>query len=231
METENSAPEGGVKGFVMKKIGPLPLAAWVVIGAGIGLTIVYLRKGKSAVSATPTSTTSTPTPAGGFNGQSQGDPFSTQNLADSISNLNGMLSSGVRSGTVPGVSSGASISSPNSIIDDLYRTLLGRERSAGESSNWNGVLATQGYDALWNGIANSPEARSYAVHNDYKKYLGRPGGSAEANAWSNSAESLGGIANDIQYSPEGVGYANAHPAVPTAAPITAVKTPAPYAGY
>lgn len=132
--------EGGespTKNFLMKKIGPLPLAAWVVIGAGLGLTIVYMRRGKSAVTATPASSGSVATPSGGgsFNGQNQGDPFATQNLADSIANLNTFLTTGQRTGTIPGVSSGGTALVSSSPKDIYWSKVLGQT-----SATPNGTL-------------------------------------------------------------------------------------------
>lgn len=107
-DSEISGPsETGAKGVLMKKIGPLPLVAWVLIGVGAAAAIIYLRnRNKPAASPNGVSATGAGTgvPAGTT-------PYDVQLLTDAIGNMEKLLAGQAGNTTVNSGTTTASVAS------------------------------------------------------------------------------------------------------------------------
>lgn len=62
---------------------------------------------------------------------------------------------------------------PATFVSNLYQTLLGRSASAGEVSNWVGVLNSSGRRAVIDGIYNSNESAARRINALYRSYFQR----------------------------------------------------------
>lgn len=126
-------PETGAKGILMKKIGPLPLVAWVLIGVGSAAAIIYLRnRNKPAASPNGVSATgaSTGVPA-------STTPYDVQVLTDAISNMEKLLAgqSGnttVNSGTTTAAWKGSGMDVVRGLNNEAYISPAG-------TGNWSSI--------------------------------------------------------------------------------------------
>lgn len=84
----------------------------------------------------------------------------------------------------------------------LYATLLGRVPDEAGLEGWIDVMASKGFEAVYNGIANSKEGIKYYIKCLYKAMLKREANSTEVDYWLKVKDRMSiylGIVNSSEY--------------------------------
>lgn len=86
-------------------------------------------------------------------------------------------------------------------IKILYASLLGRVPDASGLKSWSEMYSQKGFEACWNGIAESVEGRRYFVKQMYRDMLFREASKKEIDAWAKYSriDIYNGIVNSAEY--------------------------------
>jgi hypothetical protein len=170
------------KELILKKVGPLPVVAWVGIGsAGV---FVWRLKHPAKPKVTPGIS-----PAVGPDGSPMTDLAGT--FANNLDLLNSRLDAetqAINNSNPNNIPTGTSL---DNWLMSLYRQYVGRPYDPEGLVYWRNYAATYGRTATEAALAKSPEALTHQINELYKVLLGREPDQSGQAYWLSYAQTYG----------------------------------------